>query len=187
MPNLIWFNQNAYVPNRFISKGGRLISNILETFGSNKHYFLLAFLAKYGLKKNSVRRKTPKSCIIIGGNYISLIQIIERNMLSWFLLWIFIYSSIRRCVLQKKILKTFNHESLYTTYADDTTFFKIRIQFLKSCKLSIKFSLISGLKPKTTKCKLTAIGTLKGVNEALYGMKYLNLMKKTLKILGAYF
>ena len=95
--------------------------------------------------------------------------------------------ALKKIINSKKILKTFNHESLYTTYADDTTFFKIRIQFLKSCKLSIKFSLISGLKPKTTKCKLTAIGTLKGVNEALYGMKYLNLMKKTLKILGAYF
>ena len=62
------------------------ITDNKKTFGSNKHYFLLAFLAKYGLKKNSVKRKTPKSCIIIGGNYNSLIQIKERNMLSWFLL-----------------------------------------------------------------------------------------------------
>ena len=31
LPNLISNNQNVYVPNRFISEGGRLISNILET------------------------------------------------------------------------------------------------------------------------------------------------------------
>ena len=34
MPNLVSENQNAYVSNRFISKGGRLIQDILEITNS---------------------------------------------------------------------------------------------------------------------------------------------------------
>ena len=49
------------------------------------------------------------------------------------------------------------------------------------------FSLVSRLRPKTTKCKIVDIGTLKGVNVALCGMKCFNLTKETVKILGAHF
>ena len=73
LPNLISNNQNAYVANRFINEGGRLISDILEmtdilnvegyllaidiekVFASVDHYFLLAILEKYGFKKNLLR------------------------------------------------------------------------------------------------------------------------------------
>ena len=73
LPNLILKYQNAYVANRFISEGGRLISYILEmahiltmesyllttdiekAFDSVDHYFLLAILEKYGFKKNFPR------------------------------------------------------------------------------------------------------------------------------------
>ena len=49
------------------------------------------------------------------------------------------------------------------------------------------FSLVSRLRPKTTKCKIVDIGTLKGVNVALCGMKCFNLRRKTVKILGVHF
>ena len=73
LPNLILNNQNAYVANRFISEGGRLISDILEmtdilnmegylltidtekAFDSVDHYFLPAILERYGFKKNFLR------------------------------------------------------------------------------------------------------------------------------------
>ena len=69
MTNLISTNQNAYVTNRFISEGGRLISDILEiidvlnmegylltkdiekAFDSVDHYFLLPILEKLVLRK----------------------------------------------------------------------------------------------------------------------------------------
>ena len=63
---------------------------------------------------------------------------------------------------------------LYTAYADDTPLFlKERIHFL------IQFFLVSGLKLSTSKCEIAGIGTLKGVNLALCGKKYYNLMKET--------
>ena len=83
-------NQNAYVANRLISEGGRLISDILEmthilnvegylltidiekAFDSVAHYFLLAILEKYGFKINFLRwietlLNNQGSCIINGG------------------------------------------------------------------------------------------------------------------------
>ena len=50
LPKLISSQQTAYVKNRFIGEGGRLISNILEmsekAFDSLRHSFLLACLKK---------------------------------------------------------------------------------------------------------------------------------------------
>ena len=68
--NLISTSKNAYVTNRFISEGGRLISDILEmidilnmegylltvdiekAFDSVGHYFLLLFYKNMALSKN---------------------------------------------------------------------------------------------------------------------------------------
>ena len=89
LPNLISNNQNAYVANRFLSKGSRLISDILEmtdivnvegylltidierAFDSVDHCFLLAILEKYGFKKNFLRwietfLNNQESCITTG-------------------------------------------------------------------------------------------------------------------------
>ena len=86
---MISSNQNAYVVNRFISEGGRLISDILEmtdildmegyilkidieiVFDFANHYFLIAILEKYGVKKNCLRLietllNNQKFCIING-------------------------------------------------------------------------------------------------------------------------
>ena len=86
---MISTNQKAYVTNRFLREGGRLISDILEmkenlnmegylltadiekAFDSVVHYFLLAILEKYGFKKNFLRwietlLKNQESCIITG-------------------------------------------------------------------------------------------------------------------------
>ena len=71
--NLISSIQNTFVIDRFVSKGERLKSDILEmthilnmggslltkdiekTFDSIGHYFLLAILEKYGLKKSFLK------------------------------------------------------------------------------------------------------------------------------------
>ena len=87
---MISTNQKAYVTNRFLREGGRLISDILEmkenlnmegylltvdiekAFDTVDHYFLLAILEKYGFKKNFLRRietllNNQESCINNGG------------------------------------------------------------------------------------------------------------------------
>ena len=87
-----------------------------------------------------------------------------------------------------KGLNIFNHEFLYTAYADDTTFFlKGKNSAFETLNIFHKFSLVSGLSPNATKCEIAGIGTLTEVNLALCGMKCLNLMKETVQVLGVLF
>ena len=45
------------------------------------------------------------------------------------------------------------------------------------------FSKFSGLKPNKSKCKMAGIGALKGVQVALCGMTYIDLVSNIIKIL----
>ena len=96
------------------------------------------------------------------------------------------------CVIKSnkniKGLNIFNHEFLYTAYADNTGFFlKDKISVFETLNVFHNFSLVSGLSPNTTKCERASIGTPKGVNVALCGIKCLNLTKETVKVLGVHF
>ena len=88
------------------------------------------------------------------------------------------------CVIKSnkniKGLSIFNDEFLYTAYAGDTLFLKVKISVFKTLH---SFLCFFGISPNTAKCEIAGIGTLKGVNVALCGMKCLNLMK----ILGVHF
>ena len=68
-------------------------------------------------------------------------------------------------------LKIFDHEYLYTTYANDTTFF---LEDISSIKVALKdlnsFSSFSGLHPNFTKCEIAGKGVLKSANVVLYGL-----------------
>ena len=44
-----------------------------------------------------------------------------------------------------------------------------------------------GLKPNLPKCEVAGIGALKGVKVAICGIKYINLTKQVIKILGVFF
>ena len=91
LPKPISFQQTAYVKNRFIGEGGRLISDILEmseslnlkgyivtvdiekAFDSLSHSFLLACLKKYGYGNDFIKwverlLECQESCIINRGN-----------------------------------------------------------------------------------------------------------------------
>ena len=85
-------------------------------------------------------------------------------------------------------LKIFDHISLYSSYADDTTFFAKNIESVEEIiKVFNLFSKVSGLKPNLTKCEVSGIGVLKEVQVAGCGMKYINLKIDTIKILGIHF
>ena len=87
-----------------------------------------------------------------------------------------------------KGLNIFNHNYLYTAYADDTTFFlndqKSIGVLMKTFKL---FSKFSGLKPNILKCEVAGIGSLKGARMAVCGIKCTDLTTETIKILGVHF
>ena len=87
-----------------------------------------------------------------------------------------------------KGLNIFKHEFLYTTYADDTTFFlKDRTFIIELINELNTFSNSSGLKPNKKKCEIAGINVLNGVQAALCGMKWVNLKNETMKIIGAHF
>ena len=49
------------------------------------------------------------------------------------------------------------------------------------------FSSISGLKPNVSQCEVAGIGLLKGVKVAVCGIKFIDLTKDVIKILGIFF
>ena len=89
LPSLISSDQTAYVKGRFISEGGRLISDVLEisdklqikgflmtvdiekAFDSINHCFLIKVLEKYGFEKDFIKwikilLQNEESCIVNG-------------------------------------------------------------------------------------------------------------------------
>ena len=85
-------------------------------------------------------------------------------------------------------INIFDHNFIYTAYADDTTFF---LKDKKSIKEMINvfqaFPYFSGLKPNFTKSKIAGIGSLKSVQVAVCGMNEIDLCKESLKIVGIHF
>ena len=90
LPDIISENQTAYINNRFISEGGRLINDLLEVcdtfnkkgylvtidiekaFDSVNHVFLIAIPEKFGFGKIFIEwikilLKDQESCVINGG------------------------------------------------------------------------------------------------------------------------
>ena len=87
-----------------------------------------------------------------------------------------------------KGIEIFEHCFLYTAYADDTTFFLKDAQSIENLVEAFNtFSLFPGLKPNLRKCEIAGIGTLKGVQVAVCGMKYIDLYNEAIKILVTFF
>ena len=82
----------------------------------------------------------------------------------------------------------FNYAFLYTVFADDSTFFLNNLLSVKSLIDTFKvFSLFSGLKANFSKCEIAGLGSLKGILEAVCGLKSINLTTDIIKILGVHF
>ena len=85
-------------------------------------------------------------------------------------------------------MEIFIHAFLYTVYADDSTFFLRNIPSVKELINSFyQFYHFSGLKANFEKCEIAGIGSLKGVEEAVCGLKCVDLSNDTIKILGIHF
>ena len=85
-------------------------------------------------------------------------------------------------------MEIFIHAFLYTVYADDSTFFLRNISSVKELNNGFNhFYHFSGLKASFQKCEIAGIGSLKGVEEAVYGLKRVDLSNDTIKILGIHF
>ena len=184
-------NQVAYVNNRFIRKSGRLISDVLEiinsldtegilmtvdiekAFDSINHFFLMSVLKKFGFgndfrKSIQILMKNPESCVINGSKttlYFKLEK--ETRQGDPILAYLFIIAfevvfSLIKANPDIEGLHFFSHTFLYSTYADDTTFF---LRNEKSAtgviKTFDKFSLFSELKINNTKWEIADINCQK--------------------------
>ena len=145
--SLISSNQTAYLNNRFISEGGRLISDILEAnnflklkgllltidiekaLDSINDNFLLKVLEKLWLLSKSILLQHQESCVINGGKtmrYLPFKRGTQQGdpILSYLFILVleiaFIFVKVSESV---QGLSIFNNQFLYTTYTDDTSSF----------------------------------------------------------------
>ena len=177
LPKLISPGQTTYVENRFIGESGRLIADILETcdsekleglllaidiekaFDSLEHDFLIAVLEKYGfggeiLNWIKTLLNDQQSCVINGG-YTTRYFKLERGTRQGdpisaylFILALEVFFTLVKSDKNVHGLSIFEHEFLYTAYADDTTFFLKDLNSVKAVLgIANIYSKFSGLYP----------------------------------------
>ena len=185
-------------------QGGRLISDISEisdllklkgllltvdiekAFDSANHNFLLKVLENYGLSHDflkwiSILLQNQESCDINGGKttrYFPLKRGTRQgNPISAYR-FIFVLEIVFIFVKESENvqgLTIFNNQFLYTTYADDNTFFlSDENSVTEVIQIFEHFSIFSGLKPNKSKCEVAGIGVLKEVQMELCGMECVN-------------
>ena len=152
MPDLVSENQTAFLNHRFISEGGRLIDDLLEltdiynkkgflvtidiekAFDAVNHIFIIKVLESFGFGYSFIQwikalLKGQESCIINGGKtsqYFKLERGTRKGDPISAYLFILVLEIVFLSLKQNKNMKgieLFQHEYLYTAYADDTTFF----------------------------------------------------------------
>ena len=216
-PSLISDDQSAYVDERFISEGRRLIADVLKTidmlklngvlvtvdiqkaFDSVNHQFLILTLKTYGIVKMFIKwvktlLNNQESCIINGGfttKYFKLNRDTRQSDPISTYLFIHVLEIVFNLIKRNKDIygsTFFDHTFLYTVYANDTTFFlKDKESVKKVMNVFDTFSVYSGLKPNKSKCGIAGFGVLKWVSMKLCGKACIDLTKNSVKILGIHF
>ena len=83
--------------------------------------------------------------------------------------------------------KKYGVRTIWTAYADDTTFFVKDLNSIKVISSSLdQFYTFYGLHPSLSICEITGIGVLKDANVVVCGLKSVNLTKEGIIILGVH-
>ena len=199
LPEIISPNQNAYVKNRCISEGRRLISDLLKmsevlikegflvtidiekAFDSVNHHFLIAILEMIGFGTGftewiKVLLNNPESHVINEGKTSKYFKL-ERGTrqgdpISGYL-FIIVLEVVFRIIEETSNVEgfeIFQKKFIYTAYADDNTFFLKNMKSVTNLLEIFKHSTqFSGLKPNKSKCEIAGIVVLKGVVKAALG------------------
>ena len=200
----------------FIGESNRLIDDVLKVcdmqnlssylftvdfekvFDSLNRNFSITVLKKYGFGDDFIDWililfNSQESCVINGGHSTKYFPL-ERGARQGdpisaylFVLALEIFFILIKTNNNIQGIEIFNHEFLYTAYADDTTFFVKDLNSVKVILSSLdQFYTFSGLRPNICKCEIAGIGVLKDANVALCGLKSVNLTKESIKILGVH-
>ena len=182
-------------------EGYLLAINFEKAFDSLNlnHNLVIAILEKFGFGLDFINWikiliNDQESCVINSGHTTKYFKL-ERGACQGdpisaylFILVLEILFILSKSDKNIQGIKIFEHEYLYTAYADDTTFFLKDIPSVKKTLTLIEFfSTFSGLRPNINKCEIAGIGVLKNVNVVLCGMKNINVTEESLKILGVHF
>ena len=85
-------------------------------------------------------------------------------------------------------LDILNYCFLYSAYVYDSTFFLQNIDSVKEIERTFKEILsFSDLCPNKSKCEIAVTGSLKEVETAVCGMKNIDFIKESVKIIGTSF
>ena len=217
LPSIISHDQTAYVQGRFIGESTRLISDILDVtetfniggymltadiekaFDSMDHIFLLEVLKKIGFGSYfiswiQILLKNNESCVLNGGvtsKYFSLQRGARQGdpiAAYLFVIVLEVFFIMIRSDKEVKGIDIFDHTFLLSAYADDTTFFVKDIQSIRRIfEIFDYFSIFSGFKLNKSKCEVSGIGVMNGVQTALCNVKNVNLKTDSIKILGVHF
>ena len=217
LPSIISSKQTAYVKDRFIGEGARLISDILEVtdilkiggymvtidfekaFDSLNHTFLIETLKKiqfpeYFIEWIHIFLRKQESCVINNGTTTKYFPLEsgarQGDPISAYLFIIALEALFLSIEKNRDIkpIEILGNTFLYNAYADDATFFLQDSESIINLVNELKlFSKYSGLRPNYNKCETCAIGSLKGVTRALCGFKPIDLTNDSAKILGLHF
>ena len=173
--------------------------DIEKAFDSLNHDFLLFVLKKFGFGENfmhwiKVLLNKQQSCVINAGFTTHCFNL-EKGARQGdpisaylFILALEVLFELIKNNDDIRGITIFNHTFLYTAFADDSTFFLNDLLSVKNLVDTFKvFSLFSGLNANFSKCEIAGLGSLKGVLEAVCGLKSINLTTNTIKILGVHF
>ena len=217
LSSIVGANQTAYVEGRFIGEATRLISDILDVtkecnipgymvmmdvekaFDSMDHEFLLDALKVYGFGENFIKwiriiLTKQESCVMNGGNstgYFNLGRGARQGDPISAYLFILVIEVFFQMIRKSRSIKGVNicgHVFNIVAYADDTTVFCRDLRSVQLVREAFdKFSKYSGLKLNSTKTEVCGIGVKRGVEIALCGMKSVNLLTESVKVLGVHF
>ena len=172
----------------------------IKAFHSLDHSFLISVFKKMHLEKISLIGSKSKYCYISKNRLYwtmvlqqiililkkVLFKVIRIVHICLFLQWKF-FLTCQKTIPWQNILK-FLTVFLYTVYADDSTFFLKDLASVKNLlDVFSHYSKYSGLQLIFSKCEITGIGSLKGVEVAVCGIKFVKLKVNTIRILGIHF